>query len=383
MFPQASIRVRRRNHNGTETLAIEESGSSPRLVSVTMVTTNDFVHLPRCLASLRAQTYRPLEIVCVDNASTDGSWEWLSAQPDVRLLGNDSNRGFCAAQNRAIAASNGDWVLCLNPDTKLEPDCITELVRAGECDPAIGMVCPKILRMGAAEESGAAVLDSAGGYFTPWLRHHDRGSQQPDRGQYDRPQYVFCYTGAAVLFRRTMIAAVSIEGEFLDEDFFFYREDADLSWRAHLLGWKCLYHPRAVVHHLRRVFEGNRRSLPAAINLHSTKNRFLMRIKNITPMLYAQVFLPATLRDIAVLAYVLLRERSSLAGLWMVVRGWQRTLAKRRWIQERRKCSDAELARWFSFTPTALPLDPELDAQLARPSREKGISIHEATLLSR
>lgn len=364
-------------------MSIESAANPPALVSVTIVTTNDVRYLPRCLESLRAQSHRPLEIVCVDNASTDGSWELMALEPGVQLLRNDTNRGFCAAQNRGIAASSGDWVLCLNPDTKLEPDCIAELLRAGECDAGIGMVCPKILRMHDAVPGGPPVLDSAGGYFTPWLRHHDRGSQQPDCGQYERPEYVFCYTGAAVLFRRCMIAAVSVDGEFLDEDFFFYREDADLSWRAHLLGWKCVYHPRAVVHHLRRVFESNRSSLPAAINLHSTKNRFLMRIKNVTPMLYAQVFLTVTLRDVAVLAYVLLRERSSLAGLWMVVRGWRRMLAKRRWIQERRKCSDAELARWFSFTPASFPLEPELEARIVCPSSQKEVSDYEPSLLTR
>lgn len=328
------------------------------LVSVTLVTTNDVVHLPRCLASLRAQTCRPMEIVCVDNASTDGSGEWLAAQPDIRLLRNDTNRGFCAAQNRAIAASKGDWVLCLNPDTKLEPACIAELVRAGECDPAIGMVCPKILRMDAAMRRSRPMLDSAGGYFTPLLRHHDRGSGQIDNGQYDAPEYVFAYTGAVVLFRRAMIEQVSIHGEFLDEDFFFYREDADLAWRAHLLGWRCLYTPRAVAHHVRRVLESNRRSLPALINLHSVKNRFLMRIKNITPRLYARVFVPATLRDLGILGYVLLREQSSLPGLWFVLRHWRRTWAKRRLIQQRRTASDLDIARWFSFHPVAIPLEP-------------------------
>ena len=85
----------------------------------------------------------------------------------------------------------------------------------------------------------AKTLDSTGIYFTPSLRHFDRGSGEPDRGAYEHFQYVFGVTGAVALYRRAMIEDVSICGEFFDNDFFAYREDADLAWRAQLLGWKC------------------------------------------------------------------------------------------------------------------------------------------------
>lgn len=335
-------------------------------VSVTVVTTNDARHIPRCLASLFAQDYGSLEVIFVDNASTDGSRELLqqSGHP-VQLICNDSNRGFCAAHNQAIRSARGDWILCLNPDTKLETNFVSELVRAGELHPSIGIVCPKIFRL---QEGGQATnerrLDSTGMYITPLLRHHDRGSQQIDEGQYNQPEYVFGYTGAAVFFRRAMIEDISIDGEFMDEDFFFYREDGDLSWRAQLLGWRCLYTPWAVGYHVRRVFENNRSSLPPAINLHSTKNRFLMRIKNMTPGLYRKVFFPSTARDIAILAYVIGCERTSLPGLWFVLKNWQRFWQKRRCIQSRKRTSDAELHRWFQFTPVSVLLEPELRERL-------------------
>ena len=117
------------------------------------------------------------------------------------------------------------------------------------------------------------------------MRHFDRGWHQPDSRYFERMEYVFGATAAAALFRRELIDDISIDGHFFDPDFFIYREDADVAWRAQLQGWRCLYTPRAVAHHVRTVTPGNRRGLPPVINMHSVKNRFLMRIKNVTPAL--------------------------------------------------------------------------------------------------
>lgn len=347
----------------------------PPLVSITIVTTNELLHIGGCLHSIFAMSYIPFEVIIVDNKSTDGTREFYTqTRYPIKVEYNNENKGFSAAHNQAIARARGDWILCLNPDTRLTPQFLTELVRAGELSSRIGMVCPKILRMEAdgAQADGPTRLDSTGVYFNLQLRHHDRGSQEIDCGQYETPEYVFGYTGAAVLFRRAMIDDVSINGEFMDEDFFLYREDADLSWRAQLLGWRCIYTPFAVAYHVRRVFGGNRDKLPGFINMHSIKNRFLMRIKNITAGVYRKMFFKTTFRDAAVLGYVLLREWSSLPGFWFVVKHWRRMWAKRRWIQSHRRVPDEEITKWFNDTPTAFSLEPELLARLScRPaSRE-------------
>jgi GT2 family glycosyltransferase len=329
------------------------------VVSVTIVTFNGAEHIVRCLDSVFSQEYAPLEVIVVDNGSSDDSPRLLrESNHPIRAIFNPDNRGFCAAQNQAIAAAQGEWVLCLNPDTKLHPQLIAELVKAGGMHERIGIVCPKILRLNPdAPDQPAHLFDSAGMYITPQLRHHDRGSQQPDEGQYDQPELVFGYTGAIVLFRRTMISDVSIHGQFMDEDFHFYREDADLSWRAQLMGWNCLYWPAAVGFHIRRVFEHNRAALPSVINMHSTKNRFLMRINNMTPGVYRRVFWPATLRDLGVIAYVLLRERSSLPGLVFLWRERRRLWRKRAAVQQKRCVPDAEIATWFSSQAVSRPLE--------------------------
>ena len=99
------------------------------------------------------------------------------------------------------------------------------------------------------------------------MRHLDRGGEERDSGQYDRAQWVFGATGAAAMFRRSFVEAVSVNGQFFDEEFFSYREDADLAWRGQLMGWKCLYEPSAVAWHVRRVTPERRESLPAGNQL--------------------------------------------------------------------------------------------------------------------
>lgn len=330
---------------------------SSTLVSVTIVTFNSASDIPRCLESIYSQEFPALEVIVVDNGSSDDSVKLLrSTKYPIRAILNTENRGFCEAQNQAIAAAQGDWILCLNPDTKLHPRMIDELVQAGRMDPRIGIVCPKILRLDPLQpDQPAQLFDSAGMYITRQLRHHDRGSQELDRGQFNVPELVFGYTGAIALFRREMIEDVSIDGQFLDEDFRFYREDADLSWRAQLLGWSCLYWPAALGFHIRRVFENNRSQLPPVINMHSTKNRFLMRINNMTPGVYRKVFWQATWRDFGVLVYVLLREWSSLPGFAFLWRERKRLWSKRHNLQKRRRVSDDAVAKWFDDQPVSLP----------------------------
>ena len=183
------------------------------------------------------------------------------------------------------------------------------LVAVNEADPAVGSVCGKLLGMSSdLTIPKEPILDSTGIVFTPNLRHFDRGSQVPDNGQYEQAEYVFGATGAACLYRRKMMDDIAINGEYLlDSDFFAYREDADLAWRAQLLGWKCFYTPKAVAYHVRHVLPDKRAALPALINMHSVKNRWLMRIKNITGDLYARHFVAITIRDCMVIAGCLLR----------------------------------------------------------------------------
>lgn len=332
------------------------------MVSVLITTFNSATFLQQCLESVFQQSYHSIEVIVVDNASEDGTRVILKTFPRVRVFYNDSNRGFAAAQNQAAHAANGEWLLSLNPDVILDTNFVSELVRTGEQDSRLGTMCGKLLRWNPhVEPPLTKTIDSAGIYFRPDLRHLDRGADQLDTGQYDRDEYVFGATGAAALYRRTMLNDIAVEGEYFDERFFAYREDADLAWRSQLMGWQCVYKANAVGWHVRRVTPERRKQLPKEINWHSIKNRFLMRAKNISWHLYARSFLQTTLRDAQVIGYCLLADQrlaSALVAVWKLRRELRR---KRQIIQGRRRVTDAQLGHWFSGRPAGFPYSSSSD----------------------
>jgi GT2 family glycosyltransferase len=332
------------------------------LVGITIVTCNSARLIRGCLQYALEQEYPHLEVIVVDNASTDETRDILrELENRVRVACNAENTGFAAGQNQAIGLSKAEWILALNPDVRLAPDFVSRVVAAGRMDERIGSVSGKILAMQSDFEiPKQPVLDSTGIYFTPALRHFDRGSKCTDAGQYENCEYVFGVTGAAAFYRRKMIEDISIFGEFFDSDFFAYREDADVAWRAQLLGWKCLYTPHALAYHVRSVLPSNRSSVAAMINMHSVKNRFLMRIKNVTASLYFRHFIAITLRDALVVGACVLREHSSLRAFALVLRMLRRTWAKRQEIMRRRVSTDVSINAWFSNVPVSYPA-PEME----------------------
>src|ERR1700682_4859224 len=313
----------------------------PTSVSVTIVTYNCRKYLEACLESIFKQDYRPLEIVVVDNGSMDGTRAYLSRFEDrIRVEYNDANVGFAAAQNQAIALSTGDWILVLNPDAVLVPGVIEHLVEAGRIDEKVGTLCGRLLAIGRdLKPFENPLIDTAGIYFTEAMRHFDRGWHEPDDGRFRKMEYVFGASAAAALYRREMIADISERGNFFDPDFFAYREDADVAWRAQLLGWRCLYTAGSEGFHVRSVHPGNRRAVPGVLNMHSVKNRFLMRIKNMTGGLYKPFWRPTAARDPLVVGGGLLREPRSLPAFWHIARCLPRAVGWRRRIMRRRRVS--------------------------------------------
>jgi GT2 family glycosyltransferase len=318
------------------------AGATP-LVSIGVLAWNSAADIDSCLASVRALDHHPIELLVGDNASTDDTRERIAAAtaPAERVF-FDANRGFAGGHNALIARSSGAFYLSLNPDVVLDPGYVGGLVAALAPRPHVGSATGRLLRR---EPPG--VLDSTGIVMLRSQRHLDRGAGEPDDGRYGTVEEVFGASGAAALYRREMLEDTRVLGECFDEDFFAYREDADLAWRARLLGWGCLYVPRARAWHGRRVTPERRGRLPADVNRYSVRNRFLLRIKNQPAGHALRFLLPALGRDLLVLGYVLLRERSSLPALADVVRLLPRTWRKRRAIMRRRVLSSRDLGRWF------------------------------------
>jgi len=344
----------------------------PRVL-VTIVTYNSGAHLGACLESLRDQSHPDLRVCIWDNASHDDTAQIAAEYGDLlyTVRFQNSNTGFCAGHNRLIAGERSDYVLVLNPDVVLEPWYVEHLVRAMERDPYAGSATGKLWRMGSdkpietpsGEGAGDAldaepvqIIDTTGIFMTPNQRHFDRGAGEPDLGQFERREYVFGASGAAALYRRAMLETVKAGGEYFDESFFAYREDADLAWRAQWLGWRCIYVPEARGRHVRAVVPERRRSLPPEINMHSFKNRFLMRIKNMDAGTYLRFFFPITARDLGAVAYVLLHEHSSLPAFPLLARALPKAWSLRRALRRHRREKPSQVRRWFAWRPVTEPV---------------------------
>lgn len=212
-----------------------------------MVNWNRRELLRACLDSLFRQQAVQFEVIVVDNGSRDGSREMVEAVAaragvPMRLIANEDNRGFCAANNQGIAAARGELIALLNNDAEAQPGWLPALARAFPERPEVGMAASKIL---VYEDPGR--IDKAGHLIYPDGQNRGRGTGERDEGQYNRCEEVLWPDGCAAMYRRSMLTEI---GGF-DEDFFAYGDDAELGLRARIAGWICVYVPEAVVRHHR------------------------------------------------------------------------------------------------------------------------------------
>jgi GT2 family glycosyltransferase len=317
------------------------------LVSVVIVNRNLGHFLEDCLGALLSQEYPEFDVTVVDNGSTDGSPDWIASyHPDVQLMRFPDNCGFARAFNQGAVCTDGEFVLSLNPDVTVSPGFILEMVRAMGEDQRVGAVAPRLLR--AADPT---TLDSTGLLIDRRRRPRDRGQGETDRGQYDALPYVFGACAAAALYRRAMLDDLACDGQYFDEDFFSYYEDADLAWRSQLRDWRCVYARRAVAAHVRGWGDTLRKRGHAAKDASgprlALRNRYLMTIKNDTLPGFLADLPRASAAELPRLAYAAIVAPAVLRGIGDLLRAWPLAVRKRRQIQNRRTAHPSAVRRWF------------------------------------
>ena len=239
-----------------------------------VVTWNRRELLRACLQSLACQQLnQPFEVVVVDNGSTDDSVEMVEHEFNsipafrLRLIHNQNNRGFCAANNQGFGAAGGEYIALLNNDAEADPRWLDELRQAFDGRPDVGMAASKIL-----VHEDARLIDKAGHLIYPDGQNRGRGTGELDTGQYDKIEEILWPDGCAAMYRRAMLDQI---GGF-DEDFFAYADDAELGLRGRIAGWRCLYAPQAVVRHHRGSTLGVRSSRRLEL---IERNRVLLAVK--------------------------------------------------------------------------------------------------------
>lgn len=392
------------------------------LISFVIIGFNSKKFLETCFDSIFAQSYEPIEVIFIDNASSDESVAWVTeayakyvvsgdahgtyadAQNSAKdastgkvlvVVANTENKGYAGAANQGIFMAKGDYVVITNPDIIYEPDYFEKAVAEMERDPTIGALTGKVKKYDfAAADRGAAadnaadaaaargqtnLIDTVGLCVFRSRRVIDDGQGLVDDGRFDHARAVFGVSGACPLYRKKALEDAKLkadmmtcvdhtrrpteyEYEYLDNDFFMYKEDVDLAWRLRLLGWKAQYMPSALAWHGRgtgvkqRFTTGQvlkeRDTLSPFQKSFSFTNQHLMQVKN---DLWGNILrdLPWIIaRELATLAYITIKE----PFLWKSVIDFFKllpsALRKRRQIMVKRevaahKVPAAEMQQWF------------------------------------
>ena len=218
-------------------------------ISIIVPNFNGKKFLKICFDSILNQNYSSYEIIIIDNGSSDGSVQYIYEKyPEFTLIQNKENLGFAAAVNQGIKASNADYIFLLNNDVELEQDSISNLLKCIEKDENIFAVSSMMIQY-----NDRSKMDDAGDEYTilGWTRKVGDG-KSPDL--YTAEREIFSACAGAALYRKSILDELG----YFDENFFAYMEDVDISYRARIKGYKCVYCPEAVVYHFGSGTSGSR-----------------------------------------------------------------------------------------------------------------------------
>ena len=300
------------------------------LISVIIVNWNGRKFIPECLESLRQQAYRRFTIILADNGSNDGSIDFVKRNyPEVKIIALPKNVGFSVANNIAIKTVKTEYVALLNNDAVAHPLWLQSLVGALEAYPEAGFAASKMLFYDNPE-----IIDRAGDSYTRAGAGLLRGRAEP-ASSYNKQEWIFGACAAAALYRTRMLRDIGL----FDEDFFLLYEDVDLSFRAQLRGYKCLYVPEAIVYHKGSgsiIYDS-----PTSV-YYGHRNLEWVYIKNMPAGLILKTIFPHIIYDMAAFFFFAARGRSKdfIKAKWDALKGLKRILKKRRQIQDNRKVDD-------------------------------------------
>ncbi len=282
-------------------------------VSIIIVTWNALPLLKQCFPSVAATRYENLEIVLADNASDDGSAEWIRERfPAVRIVRYAENALFCRGNNQAIPHATGKYALLLNNDVAVPPDWLDPLVDEMEAHDDVAAAQPKILQY--EDRSRFEYAGAAGGFMDrlgyPFARGRIFFRLEKDRGQYDEPRDVFWGSGAALLLRRSALNEVGL----LDERFGMHMEEIDLCWRLQRAGYRIRVQPASEVYH---IGGGTLQRGSVRKTYLTFRNNLLMLYKNLPESEWKRVFAARCALDAAAAARTLAQGRPAEAAAIM------------------------------------------------------------------
>ncbi len=381
------------------------------LVSINILNYNDKKTISKAIGSAVEQIYPRVEILIIDNNSTDGSCEIISRKisewkecrkklleekyPNenypirIKLIKNSENVGFAPGHNQAIRECYGDFILCLNSDAILTSNYLEQALKSFD-DKKVGAVQGKLLRYDFAKEeikkdlkNEKNIIDTIGLTILKNRRIIAQAQGEQDCEQYEKEKEIFGADGAVPIYRRAALEDIKLPmtnaarlrfasadaqfsnqikdlkkiDEFFDEDFFLYKEDVDLAWRLRLYGWKTIYQPKAIAYHGRGAGDSaattyfriieERRKISQKPKYYSFKNQRLMQIKNEMPLLLL-IDLPYFLfKEIGSWIYVIIFEHYTIKAIGELFSQAPMAFKKRKIIMKKRRVTWREMRKWF------------------------------------
>jgi GT2 family glycosyltransferase len=294
--------------------------------------------LPACISALRAQTL-PVEVVLADCASSDGSRRLAERPPQgVRGLPLEENAGYAGGCAAGLAALDPgvEVVGFFNPDCFPASDFFAVCCELLSREPGVGGVAGRLVR------PDGVTLDSCGQVLTRWLLMvKDRGYDTPAAGAFESPARVLAACGAAMVYRRSALAAAAVQGEVFPRDYFAFWEDLDLGWRVGNAGWQVAYEPRARATHRRggTAAPGRGRLIfrrPPALAATILANRWATLIRNLHTVDFLQRLPVLLTGEIAMVTVLLLRRPGVVPALRAVLPRVRHAARQRRLLPRRR-----------------------------------------------
>ena len=270
------------------------------------------------------------EVILVDNGSMDSSVGFSREKfPDLKIIELGENRGFSGGNLAGLNAAKGEFIALVNNDTRADPKWLEMIIQPMLQDPTVGVCASKLI---FADDKK---INSAGDGITTAAVGFNLGLGK-DGALFNKSGPVFGACAAAVLYRRKMLDEIG----FLDDDFFLYDEDTDLNFRAQLAGWKCVYVPGAVVHH---VSNGTAGRLSDTHVYYHTRNLEFVWLKNMPLGPIVRFAHHKIMQEVGAFCYLCLRHgkwrpyfRAKRDALRLVPVMWK----KRKEIQRRKRVSN-------------------------------------------
>jgi GT2 family glycosyltransferase len=321
-----------------------------KLVSIILLSYNSKDDLSECIPSIKAQTYENYEIILVDNASTDGSVDFIRKNyPTIKLVETGKNLGYPAGNNVGFGVAKGEYIVVVNPDIVADPKWLEELVKPFDEDPSISATTSKVLLYSQKDMINTCANTS---HYTGLT--FCRGLYKP-ADKFENYETVAAISGCSFAIRSSLLNSIS----GFDPDFFLYQEDADLSWRIRFAGGRIVYVPTSVIYH-KFTF-----SIAPWKEFYLERNRYLILLKNLNSKTLILLSPSLIATELVTIGHALLSGpkhiKNKVSAYWWIIKNYEIVLKKRREILNNKKISDRE---FFELLDWRIPFEQAVPYQI-------------------